>query len=124
MLGGRWQFQGVPTSSSTDCTSRVPKVGDRVARTSGDQVKFGKWKLAANEVAIVIEVDRDGDFRLRNPAGNRVALLFINQPGVGLSRSMALPGILVRECRLNVKSSADFMVELSIGIDYSVHQRC
>lgn len=39
-------------------------------RKSGDAVKLGKWKLAAQEVATVIEVDRDGDFRLRNQAGS------------------------------------------------------
>merc|ERR1719408_796214 len=50
--------------------ARVPVVGDRVLRKTDAAVVFGEsWRLAANEVATVVEVDDDGNFRLRKETG-------------------------------------------------------
>jgi len=54
------------------CTSRMPVVGDRVVArrekithdANGNDLT---WRLIPGEAATVIEVDNDGDFRLRNP---------------------------------------------------------
>jgi hypothetical protein len=67
-----WEKQPSATREQQEqpCTTRTPVVGDTVHTSDG---KGGcdddGWRLAAGEVAIVEEVDKDGDFRLRNPSG-------------------------------------------------------
>lgn len=67
----------------TPCTSRCPLVGDRVQRLSLEETTLhdssgGKdsWKLSPMEVAVVVEVDNDGDFRLRNTSGYESGFTF------------------------------------------------
>eukprot|EP01062_Namystynia_karyoxenos_P004755 TRINITY_DN11685_c2_g1_i1.p1 TRINITY_DN11685_c2_g1~~TRINITY_DN11685_c2_g1_i1.p1 ORF type:complete len:545 (+),score=84.56 TRINITY_DN11685_c2_g1_i1:88-1722(+) len=52
---------------------RRARVGDRVVSRYGQAVDDhsgpGSWRLAPGEIATVVEVDRDGDFLLENPAG-------------------------------------------------------
>jgi hypothetical protein len=57
--------------SELSCATRTPVVGDTVHKTDGtnDTDDGTDWTLAAGAVAIVEEVDGDGDFRLRNPSG-------------------------------------------------------
>jgi len=68
--------QGIP------CTSRRPVVGDQVISASGSREEAmdaagnkGAWELQPGEVATVVEVDREGDFRLRNPQGNKSEII-------------------------------------------------
>lgn len=67
------QLHGSPPErkhAETKCTARVPVVGDRVLRRTDAAVILGEpWRLAANEVATVVEVDSDGNFRLRKDTG-------------------------------------------------------
>lgn len=58
------------------CVSRVPRKGDTVRGLSGrkgvaesDDGVRGAWKLEPDEVAIVIELDADYDFKLKNASG-------------------------------------------------------
>jgi hypothetical protein len=53
------------------CTARWPAVGDRVYRADGQQyvASYG-WMLMPGAIATVIDVDQDGDFKLRNPDGD------------------------------------------------------
>jgi hypothetical protein len=60
---------------ATPCTDRMPVVGDHVIKLDGRTLwstvdaSDDVWTLKAREVAIVAEVDDEGDFRLRNPLG-------------------------------------------------------
>jgi len=53
----------------------MPEVGEKVRHLHGDTRKSSAdgtsyaWRLAFAEVAEVVEVDEDGDFRLKNPSG-------------------------------------------------------
>jgi hypothetical protein len=77
------------------CTTRTPVVGDTVFNSYGQVTAAAGWKLAAGEVAIVEEVDGDGDFRLRNPSGQvscvqlREVYCYVQQeqPVVALTRA-------------------------------------
>ena len=58
------------------CTSRLPRVGDTVARLDGARVQMKDkegnikaWSLKEGESATVAEVDDEGDFRLINSRG-------------------------------------------------------
>lgn len=60
------------------CMSRWPNVGDEVVSVEWDSLKSvledrqgnkDSWELLPGEIATVVEVDKDGDFRLRNPHG-------------------------------------------------------
>merc|ERR1711974_151593 len=55
------------------CTSRMPAVGDAVKRLDGarvtghnEQGEAGAWTSEPDEVAFVVAVDKDGDFKLKN----------------------------------------------------------
>jgi len=65
-----------PAGGRKACTSRWPVVGDAVYQMDDKVVGIkdssgnkGAWKLPTGEKATVVEVDEDGDFKLRNPAG-------------------------------------------------------
>lgn len=51
------------------CTTREPVVGDAVCLLNGLVVRDPNWTLEPGAVAIVLEVDTDGDFKLQNPSG-------------------------------------------------------
>lgn len=69
------------------CKSRLPKNGDEVYHTLGCKSSYkymtnwgleaaeGIWKLPAGQVAIVVQVDKAGEFRLRNVLGHESAFL-------------------------------------------------
>lgn len=65
------------------CTDRRPAVGDWVQRIGGIgqeakdcRGRDNAWFLAGGEIALVIDVDRDGDVRLRNCSGHDSAFVF------------------------------------------------
>jgi hypothetical protein len=59
------------------CKSRWPAPGDRVYRSDGQRyVSSYGWELAPGALAVVVDVDRDGDFKLRNPEGNASKWIF------------------------------------------------
>mmetsp|Transcript_27089 Transcript_27089/g.59003 ORF Transcript_27089/g.59003 Transcript_27089/m.59003 type:complete len:351 (+) Transcript_27089:64-1116(+) len=64
------------------CRKRMPKVGDIVMSMGGKKVghdAFGapkRWSLLAGQSAEVMEVDADGDFRLRNLQNIESGFLF------------------------------------------------
>ncbi len=45
----------------------MPREGDAVKSLTAQ--KIDEWELQPGEVAIVVEVDKDGDFKLKNPSG-------------------------------------------------------
>ncbi|CAK0848344.1 unnamed protein product [Prorocentrum cordatum] len=51
------------------CTLRLPAVGERVRHVEWMEREDGEWSLNREEVAVVAEVDAQGDFRLRNEHG-------------------------------------------------------
>lgn len=52
------------------CTSRWPVVGDRVRYSRGTvYTQLDGWELPPGAFATVTQVDKDGDFKLRNPKG-------------------------------------------------------
>lgn len=56
------------------CVSRVPQIGDTVRGLAGTLLhtadgRKDAWELQPGEVAIVVGVDYDHDFRLKNPIG-------------------------------------------------------
>jgi hypothetical protein len=51
------------------CTSRRPCVGDKVRSADGSRLHAVKWSLEVGEVAMVKEVDDEGDFKLSNQGG-------------------------------------------------------
>jgi hypothetical protein len=80
------------------CSSRLPVRGDlvqhkdrKVALKDRDG-NIGAWKLEHGEVAEVVEVDKDGDFRLRSPAGV-VSGFAIAKDFVYLDQALAKPNL-------------------------------
>jgi len=67
------EVQKMTQASLTPCISRIPVVGDWVASIDGqeftckDYEGTANWKLPAGENAVVINVNKDGDFQLRRP---------------------------------------------------------
>lgn len=64
------------TGQATSCLSRVPVKGDTVKRAARQEVSAeneqregNAWKLHPDELAVVVDVDGDGDFKLQNPGG-------------------------------------------------------
>eukprot|EP00927_Polykrikos_kofoidii_P034338 TRINITY_DN2914_c0_g1_i2.p1 TRINITY_DN2914_c0_g1~~TRINITY_DN2914_c0_g1_i2.p1 ORF type:complete len:835 (-),score=112.63 TRINITY_DN2914_c0_g1_i2:278-2782(-) len=63
---GRWRLP---------CEGRMPKIGEIVYSKGGRMIaqslkgERGAWRLADGDPATVVEVDKDGDFRLKNPSG-------------------------------------------------------
>lgn len=60
---------------TVSCKDRMPAIGDEVVYAEGrlteahDTRGEMSWQLFPRESATVVEVDKDGDFRLRNPSG-------------------------------------------------------
>eukprot|EP00444_Apocalathium_aciculiferum_P021442 CAMPEP_0183477478 /NCGR_PEP_ID=MMETSP0370-20130417/168285_1 /TAXON_ID=268820 /ORGANISM="Peridinium aciculiferum, Strain PAER-2" /LENGTH=351 /DNA_ID=CAMNT_0025670383 /DNA_START=53 /DNA_END=1108 /DNA_ORIENTATION=+ len=71
-----------PKKLGMHCRKRMPKVGDLVMSLGGKKVghdNFGnpkKWILDPGECAEVLEIDADGDFRLRNIVNTESGFLF------------------------------------------------
>jgi hypothetical protein len=57
-----------PLNGQASCTSRMPVVGEKVYSQSGI-AQVVDWELPEGMAATVVEVDSDGDFKLRNPSG-------------------------------------------------------
>lgn len=59
-----------PVQQEIGCKSRRPCVGDRVRSTSSKTWISGTgWQQSAGEILTVVEVDVDGDFKLKNTNG-------------------------------------------------------
>lgn len=72
MKSGSQMKEGrMPTQAAEllPCTTRMPVLGDQVTVATTRTSKDNKWTLNPMEVATVMYVDSDGDFCLRNPAG-------------------------------------------------------
>lgn len=71
-----------PQKPGKPCTGRMPKAGDLVMCLGGKKVGHDNdgvpkaWVLNPSQSAEVVEVDDDGDFRLRNDAGVESGFLF------------------------------------------------
>jgi len=60
-----------PQAMKTTCLARMPVTGDLVQlATNRASERNGQYVLHAGEIAAVVEVDEDGDFKLRNPQGH------------------------------------------------------
>jgi len=67
------EFIAEDTSTDDDdpepCTAHWPCIGDVVQYNDDLIVRVNNWELQVGDGATVVEVDADGDFRLRNEAG-------------------------------------------------------
>ena len=64
--------------AETSCSRRMPTIGDKVQPLHGRLVgsRFGTWWLGGCEVATVVWVDTDGDFKVLNPRGQVSQIMY------------------------------------------------